>query len=191
MTSTPATRASRHPSPGKLRVPDTAHWPAAVRSAELRRGSLVPCGPGVRPVGWPDTPRVRLAALRPWLPTGTIAVFMTAAWVWDACPAPGRPLHVSMAGRRARPRTPPLGVRVHQFRAPATDTVAFGSGATTTRRRTLCDLLRLSEDFAREHRLACRVLRLQTAWGDAEIADALARGPAPHRQRAFERLREL
>lgn len=81
------------------RVPRWDRWPEAVRSAELRAGSLVRCGPGYRPVGWPETPWVRAAALAPWLGAGRTAVLGTAAWIWGAAREPGSPLEVATEAR--------------------------------------------------------------------------------------------
>lgn len=184
----PVPTQDRHPN---LSVPLPGLWPVAVRTAELTRGSLLRCGPGVRPAGWPDTPRVRLAALDPWIAPGHIAVLTTAAWVWGVISEPGHPLHTTTAGRRRGPRNAPPGVRVHQFWTPDADTVQFGAAAVTTPGRTLCDLLRLTEEFTRLHRRACRLLRYRLAWDTPRISAALASGAAPYRARALERLRQL
>ena len=101
-STSPASPAPPPPTTPVGGLPDPPRfdlWPEALRSAELRRGTLVACGPGVRGVGWPDSPRVRLAALAPWLSGGRVAAFRTAAWVWGAAREPGRPLRVTTVGR--------------------------------------------------------------------------------------------
>ncbi|MBN9612266.1 MAG: hypothetical protein J0H64_02150, partial [Actinobacteria bacterium] len=75
-------------------------WPAAVRSAARLHGALVPCGPGYRGIGWPETPTVRASALAEFLSNDRIATHLTAAWVWGAARSPGRPVRVSTRGRR-------------------------------------------------------------------------------------------
>ncbi len=97
VTHTPPPLCPIHQAGG--RVPRWDRWPEAVRSAELRAGSLVRCGPGYRPVGWPETPRVRAAALAPWLGAGRTAVLGTAAWIWGAAREPGSPLEIATEAR--------------------------------------------------------------------------------------------
>ncbi|MBL3698084.1 type IV toxin-antitoxin system AbiEi family antitoxin [Leucobacter luti] len=172
-------------------MPRVDTWPAAVRSAELTRGTLVRCGPGVRLVGWPETPRTRLAALAPWLASGHVAVLRTAAWVWGATRSPGRPLEVSALRHRGAHSMRATEVRVHEYRLSAAEVARFGQFATTGPLRTVADLLRLSAEFTPAHRIACRLLLVAHGLSRAAVLEALAAGPAPQRRRARERLRTL
>lgn len=183
-------RASPH-THLELVPPRLDEWPDAVRSAELQRGTLVRCGPGVRLVSWPETPRVRLTAIAPWLGAEHIAILQTAAWVWGAARSPGRPLELSTQHRRRTRAESPVGTLVHQYAYATNATVRFGDFEVTTPLRTITDLLRLPEDFTRVHRLACRLLLLSPEIDRALISTALGSGPPPHRRRARDRLREL
>lgn len=184
-----------------------AHWPEAVRSAELLRGSVVRCGPGVRPLGWPDTPVVRLCALAPWsLDQDLIAIGRTAAWVWDAARTPGAPLEFSTSrGRRPRPEA--AGPRVvRQFGYADDRVIRLGEHLVTDPLQTLCDLLRLAASLSPGDRVACRLLRVRVgaqvaAAGPAydppaepapdPVREALAAGPRTGRARALARLEAL
>ncbi|QYM76068.1 hypothetical protein [Leucobacter luti] len=171
--------------------PRLDEWPAAIRSAELQRGTLVRCGPGVRLVSWPETPRVRLTALAPWLGTELIAVLETAAWVWGASSTPGRPMHLSTQHRRRTRGEPPVGALVHQFSYAPHAIVRYGPFEVTTPLRTVTDLLRLPEEFTHAHRVSCRLLLLSAEIERSLVDGALAVGPPPHRRRARARLSAL
>lgn len=171
-------------------LPCFDHWPAAVRSAERLRGTLLRCGPGVRGVGWPETPRVRAAALRPWLDADHVAVRLTAAWVWGVCREPGHPLEFSTLNRR-RPerRTPAPGVSVHQFAYAHHELSAFAPDLrVTTPAQTACDLLRNPEAFDRAHLVAVRLLIRMIPGGSDQLRTTLRNGRAQYRAVALRRL---
>ncbi|MBC9935193.1 MULTISPECIES: hypothetical protein [unclassified Leucobacter] len=165
--------------------------PPAVRSAERLRGTLVPCGPGLRPVAWPEAPRVRAATLEQLCSPSLAAVLATAAWVWGARRALDRPVEVAGGrGGAAAERFDP-GLRVRDLRFDAGELHQFGGLRVSTPARTVSDLLRLREDFGAPDRAACRLLLRLVPGGAAEVAASLARHPVPHRRRALERLGDV
>ena len=187
---------TRTPPPHELRararaVPRFDRWPPAVRSAELLRGSLVRCGPGVRPVGWPETPRTRATALAPWLTPDRVAIRMSAAWVWGAARQPDAPLELSTAGRRR----PDHGAhRDHLLRQFAYDESAlrrFDGFAVTDPEQTVYDLLRIPEGFTRRHRVACWLLLQLVPDGRAGVEERLEHQHAHYRALARSRLARL
>lgn len=180
--------AGRRP---RLAVPRTHEWAQAIRSAERLRGSLVPCGPGLRPVAWPETPRVRLAALAPWLGEKYVAIGLTAAWVWGTARHPGSPLRCSTIGRRRPPANPAPGIAVHEHSLTPDDFIRIGDGLVTTRTRTLCDLLRSPTSLTHAERVACRLLLLQHPGGTPAVRAALDAGGRRYRRIATARLHEL
>lgn len=163
-------------------------WPEALRSAERLRGTLVPCGPGLRGVGWPETPRVRLAAIAPWLGGGRIAVYLTAAWVWGAARNPGHPLRVSTThGGRATTVAQAMP-RVHQLRLSPAECSRFGDFSVTTPLRTATDLLYDDERFGTSHRVAVRLLLPLIDGGRDALQAHLYERVRPKRSRALDRL---
>lgn len=183
---------SRAPySPAQLQVPRHDLLPATVQRAELIRGTLVPCGPGLRGVGWPDTPLVRAAALAPWFSPHRTALLLTAAWVWGAAHAPGVPLEFASAARAGRSDEYGVPVRSRQLQAPDERVHLLGTRRVTTPVATVADLLRLSTQLTRAHLIACRVLAAYCAASAERVAAELAAGPAPHRRRAYARLAKL
>lgn len=171
-------------------LPCFDRWPPAVRSAERLRGTLLRCGPGVRGAGWPETPRVRAAALSHWLAADRVAVRLTAAWVWGASREPGPPLEFSTLDRR-RPehRTPASGVSLHQFCYTDDELWAFGPGLRVTApAQTACDLLRKPGEFDRSHRVAVRLLIGMLPGGAEEVRARLTSGRAQYRTVALHRL---
>lgn len=166
-------------------------WPPAVISAAVLRGTLVRCGPGVRGIGWPETPRVRALALAPWLSRRRIAVHLTAAWVWGAARSPGHPLTVSMPnGHREGPGTRPDRVTLH-LRCGPEDIEGFGPCAVTTPLRTLVDLLHAGDALSRHRAVACRLLVPLVPGGVDAVRARLASRRRPHRRAATERLARL
>ncbi|MGW9021473.1 hypothetical protein ACWGOE_08340 [Leucobacter chromiiresistens] len=175
----------------RLEVPRIHEWPPAVRSAERLRGTLVPCGPGMRPVAWPETPRVRLSALAPWLEERYVAIGLTAAWVWGAARSPGDPLQCSTVGRKRPPARRAPGVAVHEHALAAADFARIGRESVTTPTRTLCDLLRSAGAFGVESRVACRILLAREPGGRRAVQAALDAGSSRHRRIATARLASL
>ncbi|MBK0418175.1 hypothetical protein JD276_03920 [Leucobacter sp. CSA1] len=173
----------RGPPPPRLDL-----WPAALRSAETLRGSLVRCGPGHRSIGWPETPRVRATALAPWLDRGYVAAYLTAAWVWGAARSPGSPLQFSTPAGVRRPDRCAANERVRQLSHTPADVTRFGAFGVMTPVRTVSDLLRLPGRFPIEHAVACRLLFRNIPGGAAAVSELLRSGPARHRRIALERL---
>lgn len=166
-------------------------WPEALRSAERLRGVLVPCGPGLRGVGWPETPRVRLAALAPWLAHRELPAFITAAWVWGAARDPGWPLRITMPPRS---RTRVLGspqVRVHELVLGPGDSQAFGPFSVTTPLRTAVDLIHDPAPMGVGEAVAVRLLLPLIPGGAAELVARIESTRRPHRSLALARLAQL
>lgn len=154
--------------------PSTVHWPPAVRSAELIRGTLVRCGPGLRPVAWPDIPRVRLAALAPWLGCDRVPTHLTAAWVWGAAAHPGSPLQLAVSGGTRRPEFTPRDVHVRSLSFGMDELAPFGSFSVTSPTRTICDLLRTRQRPDLATRVACRLLLRLIPGGHSVVLAAIA-----------------
>lgn len=177
-------RTPRPPIPPRL-----DRWPEAVRSAELIRGTVVRCGPGLRLTAWPETPSVRAAALRPLFRDDLIASHITAAWIWGAARNPGEPLDFLTLNSRTQGTEPETGIRLHRFRMGNGDIAALGGLNVTTPRRTLFDLLR-GDQFSTEQRLVCRVLLAFLPECRAWLRDRLesSRASHPYHQRIRARL---
>lgn len=185
-TSGPASPRRPPPNPPRYDL-----LPAAVRSAERLRGSLVRCGPGLRGVGWPETPRVRVTALAPWLVRGRIAVGITAAWVWGAAREPGRPLLVSVPQGFHRPRSPTPEVRVLALRIDEADTVVFGGLAVATPAFVVRELLHAPGRLDTAQRVACRLLVRMGEPSIEDLRSAISARRRPGRALALERLDAL
>jgi hypothetical protein len=165
--------------------------PPAVRSAERLHGSLVPCGPGFRPVGWPNTPRIRAAALTGHCAPNTTAVLDVAAWVWGTRRAPSYPLDIARkGGGTATERFNPM-LRVHDLHFRTGEVIAFGKIRVSTPQRTLYDLLRLKSEFSAIERASCRLLLQLVPGGVATIIERISTHASPHRKRALARLAGL
>lgn len=165
-------------------------WPETLQSAERLRGTLVPCGPGFRGVGWPETPRVRLTALAPWLTGGRVATHLTAAWVWGAARSPGRTLQVTARAHQRRDAQNTEWLRIYELRYTEADTRRFGEFSVTTPLRTVLDLL-YDDDFRRVERIAGRLLLPLIVDGRAAITAHLDAHQRPRRQLARQRLAAL
>ena len=166
-------------------------WPEALRSAERLRGVLVPCGPGVRGIGWPETPRVRLAALAPWLPHRELPAFITAAWVWGAARDPGWPLRITMPPRsRARVLGSPE-VRVHELVLRPGDTATFGPFSVTAPLRTAVDLIHDPTPLGVAEAVAVRLLLPLIPGGAAALLARIESTRRPHRALALARMAQL
>lgn len=160
----------------------------ALRSAERLNGTLVPCGPGWRGVGWPETPRVRLAALSEWLDDTLVASHLTAAWVWGAARSPGPQVQLSTRVGRRKPADVGAGIRVYELRYSEADTVRLGRYSVSAPSRTVLDLLYTPDAFTRVCRVACRLLLSRIDGGAAAIARHLQEHRRPHRLLAERRL---
>lgn len=170
--------------------PRIDRWPVAVRSAARLRGALTACGPGVRGIGWPESPAVRLVALAAWIGPDLAACGATAAWVWGARRDPGRPLHATVLGGRRAGRLGSSSLKVHEYRLSDDDLVEFDGLRVTSRLRTAEELLFHEPEFGSAERASCRLLVLGVTAG-AEALHARVEGSRrPHRARARSRLRE-
>lgn len=174
-----------------LSIPRIDRWPVCVRSAELQRGTLVRCGPGLRLAGWPETPRVRLAALAPWLTPGRVAILSTAAWVWGAARSPDHRLEFSARHRQSLDALANNRVHFRQLRLEPSELTQLGDFAVTTPERTILDVLRLAPRFTQQQRSACRLLILHAALSRTTLLSSLNAAPRAHRERARTRLLAL
>lgn len=142
-----------------LNPPDVqGEWGQAAVWVELRRGTLVPLGPGVRLAYWPLSPKVRATALAPWYTKDLAACLDTAAWIWGACRW-GEALPAFTVLGCGRPSASTGRLReIHEFSLNGKDTRRLNSFAVTTPLRTAYDLLRDPGLFTFERRVACRLL---------------------------------
>lgn len=163
-------------------------WPLSVQHAMRLRGALVRCGPGVRGVGWPDTPRVRLAAIANALEGGQFAALLTAAWVWGAVDDPGTPLSVARSAGRSR-TSRAVGAQHYELRISPADVVKFGEFGVTTPMRTILDLLHVNPSFGPRERSACRELLRISPVGAEDMSARLLALRRPHVRLARERFR--
>lgn len=171
--------------------PRVDRWPLAERSLETQQGTLVRCGPGLRLASWPETPRVRAAAIAPWLRPEYVATHVTAAWIWGAWRVPDEPLEFSTQhGRRAGfPRD--RGYLLRQLSLAPEDVRVFGEQCVTSPERTVFDLLRTTEPFTRLHRIACRILLLHDDITREALRERLIASGKARRGSALERLARL
>lgn len=185
----PSRLRSAEPAAGRPTLPVPPRydrWPVALQHAMRLRGALVRCGPGMRGVGWPDSPGVRLAALGAWLGEDLCASHLTAAWVWAAAEHPGEPLR--LAARAGGSRRSPAGVRRYELRLGDGELERFGGLPVTTRMRTLLDLLHDPSGFSDEERHACRALLARIPDGAECVSARLLEHRRPHRRLAVQRL---
>lgn len=138
--------------------PRVDRWPIALQHAFKLRGALVPCGPGLRGVAWPDTSSVRLATLGPWLHAHAAASHLTAAWVWGAARHPGEQLTFTTHSGRRPPPTHPHHISWHQLTLNVEDLRTLGDFTVTSPERTAFDLLHCSSGFNTAEQVACRLL---------------------------------
>lgn len=165
--------------------------PAAVRSAERLRGTLVSCGPGHRAVGWPDTPRVRAAALAGFCTMRSTIALEAAAWVWGALRSPGHPVTIAATGGGTAAERFNPALHTHDLTFGDGETVRFGGVQVSTPLRTLYDLLRLRDEFEAPERVCGRLLLRLVPGGAAVVTERISTQPAPYRRRALERLTAL
>lgn len=173
--------------PGPPDPPRYDLWPTALRSAGRLHGALVPCGPGVRGVGWPETPRVRATALAEFIGEDRVATHLTAAWVWGAARDPGRPLRASVPAKRRYTGIDTEMLRVSELRLSESDVTPLGRFAVTTPLRTVLDLLHDPDGFGPVERIACRLL-VHRIGGWAAVAARIEAHRRPYRTAALRRL---
>ncbi|MBL5975202.1 MAG: hypothetical protein D3X82_15970 [Candidatus Leucobacter sulfamidivorax] len=183
-----------HPPLPRMVQPDPPRydlWPEAMRSAWRLSGALVPCGPGLRGLGWPETPRVRLTAIASWLRGGRIATHLTAAWVWGAARRPGDPLQVSLRPGHRRPTAADPGLRIYESRGAWAECRDFGGLAVTTPVRTALDLLHDPAGFGLRETVACRLLLRAVEGGGAAVSRRIEQHRRPYGRLARARLAAL
>ncbi|WP_449277439.1 hypothetical protein [Leucobacter sp. GX24907] len=169
--------------------PRIDRWPPAVRSVELARGTILRCGPGLRPTGWPEHPRVRAAALAPWLEDGCIAIEMTAAWVWGVCEWSDEFLRLSLGtSRRTGLRCAPAAT-MRRLSFADDDTTAFQGLRVTTPLRTVFDLVHRSTPLEDAESTACQMLLGSIRNSPECVLDMCADRGYPGRNRAMARIR--
>ena len=168
--------------------PRIDRWPVAVRSAARLRGALATCGPGVRGIGWPESPAVRLVALAPWVGTELAVCGITAAWVWGARREPGRPLHATAARGRRAGIGDPAALSVHEYRVASGDIVELEGLRVTSRLRTAEELLYHEPVFGPAERASCRLLLLGVPEGADALRERIEGSRRPHRVRARSRM---
>lgn len=165
-------------------------WPESVQHAMRLRGALIPCGPGMRGAAWPDTPRVRLAAIGFRLDRSLVAAYLTAAWVWGAATDPGSPLSVAAAAGSARAPVAP-GTRRYELRFAPGDISELGEFGVTSPTRTLLDLLHRPILFDESTRDACSNLLELIPHATEHTIHEVNRRRRPHVRLARERLHDL
>ena len=142
--------------------PRVDHWPPALRSAALLTGTLVRCGPGYRPVSWPDNAVARCTAIGGLLAQRYAAIEDTAAWIWGVRRSPGSPIRLLTRRGRAPASFEAvhsdIDVLVSNYRLTPGDVVELAGYGVTSRIRTVYDLLRAQ--CGRERLVACRLLLL-------------------------------
>lgn len=167
-------------------------WPPAVRSAERLHGTLVPCGPGLRPVGWPDTPSVRRIAIGDLMPSQLIASHQTAAWIWQSTRRAGKPLRAIQKPTTrntflAGVNTKDL-IRIRQQRITREDIAVFDDLCVTTPFRTVLDLLYDPHDFDVVSQVACRLIMLKFPGVKVRVCRSVHESRHPQRPLARARL---
>lgn len=168
--------------------PSVDHWPAAVRSAEILAGSLLRCGPGVRPCGWPETPRVRLASLAHRLEKDRTAIGRTAAWVWGARHDHGPTIDVATAPGHRAITGETFALRLREICLQTEDRAFLGDYAVTTPLRTLFDLLHQPQAFTTVDVVCCRLLAMRIPDGIDTLRELLNERRHAFRVRARERV---
>lgn len=178
-----------------MRPPRIDLLPPAIRSAERLHGTFVPCGPGLRPVGWPDAPAIRRIAVADMLPRQLIASNLTAAWIWMSARNPGKPLRAiqqpsTRNGFRAG-RSLMDVVYVRHQRITREDVAMFDDLGVTTPYRTVLDLLRDPERFDVPCQVACRLLFTRYQGIARQVVCTIQEARHPQRPISRERLAKL
>lgn len=170
---------------------DVGSWPVAVRSAELLRGTLVACGPGVRLVSWPDTAEARAYAAQQAIGDQLMPVMLSAAWVWGCARDPGVPFDCSTRGGTRPKFQYSRQLRVHEYQYELGDLEECGATALPSPARTACDLIRLSTQLSAATIVAARLLVMRAGLSPEGWRREIMRGPARGRSRALHRFELL
>ncbi|MHA3683253.1 hypothetical protein ACXR2T_11850 [Leucobacter sp. HY1910] len=191
----PADAATTEPAQANMSGPAERvcidSWAPAVVSAELARGTLVRCGPGVRLAAWPETREARAEALLRVIGGQLMPVLLAAAWVWGSARSTGSPIVCALrAGARPKLKHQPL-FQVHEYRYPAHDLVHCSNLLLPSPLRTACDLVRIPAEFGAPLRAATRLLVLREGISRESWERAIQAGPGRNRVRALRRVAEL
>lgn len=172
--------------------PRVDHWPPALRSAALLTGTLVRCGPGYRPVSWPDNAVARCTAIGGLLAQRYAAIEDTAAWIWGVRRSPGSPIRLLTRRGRAPASFEAvhsdIDVLVSNYRLTPGDVVELAGYGVTSRIRTVYDLLRAQAPLGRERLIACRLLLLAEPGARGLLAERATRASRADRARIERRL---
>ncbi|KAM9862443.1 hypothetical protein ACI1US_01765 [Leucobacter sp. BZR 635] len=172
--------------------PRVDHWPPALRSAALLTGTLVRCGPGYRPVSWPDNATARCTAIASVLSERYAAIEDTAAWIWGVRHSPGAPLRLLTRRGRAPARfelsNSEFEVHISNYRLAPGDVVEIAGYAVTTRLRTAYDLLRSTAPLEGARLVAVRLLLLSEPGARRRLFDRAERASRADRARIARRL---
>lgn len=166
--------------------------PRSVERAELLIGSLVRWGPGVRPIGWPDGPRIRahIAGNRP-PATGLVLALGAAAWVWGADWEPDQVVEWSTLESRRRTTMDVSGSRVHEFNIHSHEVEDFDGILVTTPLRTLWDLLLRADPFHKREQAQCLALLRVSPHIHSATHERLQTEFVPYVKRAAHRFESL
>jgi hypothetical protein len=157
-------------------------------------GTLVPCGPGLRPLGWPESPMVRRIALGVLMPNTFIASHMTAAWVWGAAAEPGAPLRsIQLPSKRSANYQPRSTETLHiaHSRISRRDISFMDDLAVTTPLRTALDILRDPHTFNEAQMAACAELFRLYQGLRARVFENIHNARHPQRPLSRDRLAQL
>lgn len=175
-------RRAAPPPRSVFRLPD------AVERAELLIGSVVRSGPGVRPIGWPDSPRIRahIAGNRPPAPRLILALG-TAAWVWGASWEPNQVVEWSTLESRRLTMVDYSGCRVHEFNIRRDEVEEFDGIFVTSPLRTLWDMLLHSDPFNEPEQAQCAALLGVSTHIRSALQERLTNDHVPYVKRATHR----
>lgn len=164
-----------------------------IRSAELCRGTLVRCGPGVRGVGWPESPTVRAHVIATIFSNENLAVVaQTAAWIWGATWQSELPISLSSFEGKRFLQDRPIGTAVHEYYITQADVVYRGGVSITTPERTIYDLLYIDDAaFELSGFLLIRELLDHGYVVCDDVATEFHHRNRPHTKRAQSRFAEL
>lgn len=174
-----------------IRFPELHRLPAPVIQAEILRGSLTRCGPGVRGIGWPDTPELRASLLKEFQLPGSAFVLLTAAWVWGHTWHEEQKVQLSWLNKKRLHRTVLNTVQVKQFNLPANECLHLADILVTSPERTIQDLLFSNEQMFANGASAAAKMLLSKQDDLSFFEEKYKRIRRPYSARALERFRSL
>lgn len=172
-----------------------------VLQREHAKGTLVRCGPGLRPVAWPESPRTRLMALGLFVWERAAVTRFSAAWVWGAAAAATDPFECVVTAvyltrfggiQPDHPNFPQCSVTYRTTRMKRSECVWFCNRqvGVTNVSRTLYDLCRDST-FLPPHRAAIRLLRAKYPQDYMRLIERVQQSSHPVHVRCATRLRDI